>query len=152
MKTIVVDIDGTIAKVPEERLAILRKKPVDYDALYRCDFSKDEPIKNIISLIVSSFFNPETEIVFCTGRREQSRAQTVSFIRNNVSIIMSECCKLLMRADGDERSDTITKPELLKNSGYTPDNVAFILEDRSRMCKKWRELGFTCLQVADGDY
>lgn len=34
-----------------------------------------------------------------------------------------------------------------------PDyRVAFILEDRNSMVKKWRELGFKCLQVADGDF
>lgn len=149
MKTIVVDIDGTIAKVPEERLAILRRKPVDYDALYCCDFSKDEPIEDIINTVKALCDSHKYDIVFCTGRREQSRSETLKFLfKNGLNCFDG----LLMRADGDERSDTVTKPELLKNAGYTPDKVAFILEDRSRMCKKWRELGYTCLQVADGDY
>ena len=30
--------------------------------------------------------------------------------------------------------------------------AAKILEDRNSMVKKWRELGYTCLQVAEDDF
>lgn len=61
-------------------------------------------------------------------------------------------CTILMRKNKDYRHDTEVKPELLKNRGITPDDVAFILEDRNVMVQKWRELGFTCLQVAEGNF
>lgn len=50
--------------------------------------------------------------------------------------------------------DTIpeVKPELLQKAGITPDKVYFILEDRDSMVAKWRELGYRCLQVADGKF
>lgn len=61
---------------------------------------------------------------------------------------------ILYRNDGDTRHDTIVKPELLDEYlGQHPDyRVAFILEDRNSMVAKWRELGFKCLQVAEGDF
>jgi len=150
MKTIIVDIDGTIAKISEERLAILNKKPIDYDAFYRCDFTKDEPIEVICNIVQDAISLGIYKIAFCTGRREEVREETEYWLANQQGFFYKN--KLLMRKNNDIRSDDITKPELLKNAGYTPDNVAFILEDRTRMCKKWRELGFTCLQVAEGNY
>ena len=57
-----------------------------------------------------------------------------------------------MRKDRDWRHDTAVKPELLAKSGINTDNVAFILEDRDSMVTKWRELGYKCLQVADGNF
>jgi hypothetical protein len=41
---------------------------------------------------------------------------------------------------------------LLAKAGIPLDEIAFVLEDRNSMVKKWRELGLTCLQVAEGDF
>ena len=58
-----------------------------------------------------------------------------------------------MRKNGDFRHDTIVKPELVANSSLLDHvGIYFIMEDRDSMCKKWRELGYTCLQVANGDF
>ena len=56
---------------------------------------------------------------------------------------------LLMRKDGDFRHDTEVKPELIEP---IKDRILCILEDRASMVAKWRELGYTCLQVAEGDF
>ena len=34
----------------------------------------------------------------------------------------------------------------------SPDEILFVLDDRSQVVKMWRELGLTCLQVADGNF
>jgi hypothetical protein len=61
-----------------------------------------------------------------------------------------------MRKNDDFRHDTEVKSENLYKFAFKVVNqqidVAFILEDRDSMVKKWRELGFTCLQVAPGDF
>lgn len=57
-----------------------------------------------------------------------------------------------MRKDGNYRHDTEVKPELLAKKGINPTDVWFILEDRDSMVAKWRELGYRCLQVADGKF
>lgn len=148
---IVVDIDGTIAKVSEKRLAILKNKPVDWEAFYADDFD-DEAIKETIRVIESMYQNDTDVIVyFCTGRKERSREKTMSWLSTNVDVVV---CKgrLLMRADDDHRSDTITKPELLAKAGVTPDRVMFILEDRASVTKAYRDLGYTVWQVAEGNY
>lgn len=144
---IVVDIDGTIAKVGD-RLKYLQQEKKDWDAFYEhCD--EDEPIDEMCQL-VADLFVLGRDIVFCTGRRESIREKTRNWLTQNVISTYDD--ELLMRKDGDWRHDTEVKPELLAKAGITPDKVLFILEDRDSMVAKWRELGYRCLQVADGKF
>lgn len=147
MNIIVVDIDGTIAKVGD-RLKYLQQEKKDWDAFYEhCD--EDEPIKDIIELVELMQIH-EYNIVFCTGRRESVRKKTEDWLFKNVWCLREY--KLLMRKDNDWRPDTEVKPELLANAGITPDDVWFILEDRDSVVVKLRSLGFRVLQVADGKF
>lgn len=145
--TIVVDIDGTIAKVGD-RLKYLQQEKKDWDSFYEhCD--EDEPIKDIIELIELMQIH-EYNIVFCTGRRESVRKKTEDWLFKNIWCLREY--KLLMRKDNDWRHDTEVKPELLANAGITPDNVWFVLEDRDSMVAKLRDLGFRVLQINDGKF
>lgn len=144
---IVVDIDGTIAKVGD-RLKYLQQEKKDWDAFYEhCD--EDEPIDEMCQL-VADLFVLGRDIVFCTGRRESVREKTKNWLTQNVISTYDD--ELLMRKDGDWRHDTEVKPELLQKAGISPDKVYFILEDRDSMVAKWRELGYRCLQVNDGNF
>lgn len=151
MKNIViVDIDGTISKVGD-RIKFLQKKPKDWDSFYDACFD-DKPIDSIIDLVLSLAFS--YEIVFCTGRRESVRYKTEKWL--NKHLFYSEFrvfpYLLVMRPNKDFRHDTQVKPEQLKKEGINFKNIAFVLEDRNSMVDKWRELGLTCLQVAEGDF
>lgn len=142
---VVVDIDGTIAKVGD-RLKYLQQAKKDWDSFYEhCD--EDEPITDIIDVVQALYWD-DYKIVFCTGRRESVRFKTVVWIQKNCFSKFD----LLMRPDGDHRHDTEVKPELLANAGVSPKEVLCILEDRDSMVAKWRELGYRCLQVAEGKF
>lgn len=146
---IVVDIDGTIAKVGD-RLKYLQQEKKDWDSFYEhCD--EDEPIEDIIEIVKFFLDVPLNKIVFCTGRRSSVREKTVAWLEKQ-GFILGYDCELLMRQDGDYRHDTEVKPELLRKSNVYPDNVICIFEDRDSMVAKWRELGYRCLQVADGKF
>lgn len=150
-KKVIVDIDGTIAKVGE-RIKYLKQSPKDWDSFYNACFD-DEPIQAIVDLV--NKLSWEYDIVFCTGRRESIRWQTAQWLNEHFgesAAFYYRSDDLLMRPDKDHRHDTEVKPELLARAGLTTDNVAFILEDRNSMVKRWREIGFTCLQVAEGDF
>lgn len=138
---LIVDIDGTIAN-PEKRIHYLLQEKKDWDSFYE-ECNTDTPIKPIIDLISKLAFYHK--IVFCTGRRESVRQKTLNWLATYYDWVDTD--DLLMRKDGDFRHDTLVKPELIEGL-----EVALILEDRNAMVKKWRELGHTCLQVADGDF
>lgn len=145
---IVVDIDGTIAKVGD-RLKYLQQEKKDWDSFYEhCD--EDKPIREVIA-VVETLANSGYKLVFCTGRRKSVRKKTREWIRRHM-VLHNPSYKLLMRPDGDHRHDTEVKPEILAKSRYTPDRVLCVFEDRDSMVAKWRELGYRCLQVADGEF
>ena len=147
MKIVLVDIDGTITKVGD-RIKHLNETPKDWDSFYnRC--GEDLPVIPIVNLVKK--LSESNKIVFCTGRRESCRPDTVEWIKNDLGI-NEEDYKLLMRANGDLRHDTKVKPELLIKEGIELDSIEFVLEDRNSMVNKWRELGLICLQVAEGDF
>ena len=155
-KIVVCDIDGTISKVGD-RIKYLEQSPKDWDAFYdACE--EDKPIENVLRLIESITWEGLYIPVFCTGRRESCRKDTTQWLEDYACCLAfaDESGRLIMRKDDDFRSDTIVKKELLDNylsdNGYTKDDVAFILEDRSSVVKMWRDAGYTCLQVAEGDF
>lgn len=143
---VVVDVDGTIADCSERAEKYLNGSKKDWDSFYNHCYD-DKPIKPIIDIVKK--LNQVYHIVFCSGRRESCRKDTEDWIDLHLhEVIYTD---ILLRKNGDIRHDTLVKPELLKNF-CDKDEVAFILEDRSSMVKKWRELGYTCFQVADGDF
>ena len=140
---VVVDIDGTIAKVGD-RLKYLKMQNPDYDSFYASCF-EDEPIQEIVDLVdnLQSCYR----IVFCTGRREEVRDVTEKWLCRNGLF-----GDLLMRPNKDHRHDTKVKPEQLSNAGILLQEIAFVLEDRDSMVAKWRSLGLRCLQVDYADF
>ena len=150
MKTrIIVDIDGTLSKVGE-RLKYLQQEPKDWDSFY-ADCFDDEPIEEVCNLVKDLYENLN-DIVFCTGRRESCKDATKKWLHKHLGFKVATGSLLLMRKNDDHRHDTEVKPELLTNVGIELNSIAFVLEDRNSMVKKWRELGLICLQVAEGDF
>lgn len=147
---VVVDLDGTIADL-SHRLHYIKGKNKDWESFYD-EVDKDKPIENIIYLI--SVLHERHKILFLTGRSGVCSYKTNDWIEKHLYIPYMIESDLMMRKEGDHRPDTEVKPELLKKYlKYNPDSeVAFILDDRNSMVKKWRELGFTCLQVNEGDF
>lgn len=147
MKTIVlVDIDGTVADI-RHRLHFIENKPKNWKGFFD-EVLDDKPIEEIIDVILT--LSTKYEIVFCTGRKEATRAKTEDWIKR----YFGEEFKftLLMRKNNDFRSDVITKPEILLNSGIKPEEVVIAFEDRTVVVEKWREMGIKVAQVERGDF
>lgn len=141
---VICDIDGTVSRVGD-RIKYLKSNPPDWDAFYAASF-EDEPIRDICYLV--DYLALSYRIIFCTGRRESVRGITLDWLKTYVCGFPDE--DLFMRPNGDIRHDTEVKPELIAH--IPKDDIAFIIEDRNSMVKKWRELGYTVLQPADGDF
>ena len=143
---IVFDLDGTLSIVGD-RIKYLQQTPKDWDS-FNCSCGDDKP--NLPAVIV--FFAlwagfEEYKMKIVTGRSEEVRLVTEKWLnKNNIFVFDSD---IHMRKAGDRRPDTIVKPELIEEF---KDEIFMIFDDRTAMVRKWRELGYTCLQVADGDY
>lgn len=60
---------------------------------------------------------------------------------------------LFMRAEGDQRKDSIVKKELFDEHVRNNYYVRGVFDDRDQVVSMWRkELGLTCFQVNYGDF
>lgn len=148
-KAIIVDIDGTIA---------LRdgRSPFDYDKAYndKADHRMAHLLKNLID-------ECEYKVFFVTGREDigDCRRITTSWLNDNIYSqvwynmgIPRDNWVLLMRAEGDHRSDDIVKKEIYEKSIAPWHDVVAVFDDRDKVVKMWRDLGLLCCQVYYGDF
>jgi len=139
---IVFDIDGTLSIVGDRLNDLILK---DWDSFYARSYEDDlnQPVADVLLSLVDSGFNT----IYVTGRRESCRNDTLMWLKDNG--LPHNSSKLYMRRNGDYRHDTEVKVELVKPF---MEHITMVFEDRNSMVKKWRELGLTCFQVADGDF
>ena len=130
------DIDGTIALAESGRSY--------YDSTRVLEDSVNVPIAEIVK-----FYSKQgILIIIASGRKDDCRADTETWLKcNDIPYNL-----LLMRSADDSRKDSITKSELYDNNIKGKYEILFVLDDRKQIVDKWRELGLTCLQVADGNF
>lgn len=130
---IVVDIDGTVAYKGDRDIY---------------DFSKvelDTPNQELISILEN--LSPPYHIIFCSGRGEECREETVKWICDKFIMAKSQV-NLYMRKEKDYRPDWIIKEELWRKiSEYF--NIKYLFDDRDQVVIRARALG---LQVAQVNY
>ena len=140
---VIFDIDGTLADI-SGRVHHVRKRPKDWDSFFR-GMAQDKAITSMVRLC-DILYSAGLRVVLCSGRNESHRQQTVGWLaRQGVPYH-----ELRLRRDGDFRSDTVAKREMLR--GIDKRRVLFVVEDRSRVVEMWRSEGLVCLQCAPGDF
>lgn len=145
---IIVDIDGTLAHMDG-------RSPYDY-SLVHTDIV-DENVRDVVYRYAWRGLMdeiPETSIVIVSGRDNDCRAETESWLEaNNIPYD-----KLYMRdpsrvdENGNKLDDTIIKRDIYNEWIKPRFNVRFVLDDRDRVVKMWRDEGLKVLQVAEGDF
>jgi len=86
------------------------------------------------------------DVILLSGRDSVCRTETEKWLKDN-SVVYD---KLYMRAEGDNRKDTIVKKELFENHIRGKYNVVSVIDDRPSVCRMWRdELGLFVFQVGD---
>lgn len=135
--TIIVDIDGTIARH-------VGRSPYDGS---KCE--TDEPIEEIIDILHHYDLNPTIDITLFSGRSDEWIEETKRWLAKHKVPYTG----LHMRKAGDIRKDSIVKREMFDEHIAGEYNVLFVLDDRNQVVDMWRkELGLTCLQVNYGDF
>lgn len=127
---VICDLDGTLA-------LLNGRNPYDAST---CE--QDELNGAVASLIRNK------RVILVSGRKEEYRSQTLAFLhKHNIQYEL-----LLMRATGDSRKDNVIKREFFETHLRDRYNIEWVLDDRNRVVQMWRQLGLTCLQVAEGDF
>ena len=139
-RTIIVDIDGTLADCKKR---IHHYKNGDYEA-FNTAAIEDEPIEAVCDLV--RHLPDWATVVIMTARDASSREETAEWLnRNDIPFD-----QLLMRPEYDIRRDDIIKLELFEQY-LKSDDIWFVLEDRQICVDMWRAEGLACFQVAKDD-
>jgi len=145
-KTILFDIDGTIADIEHRRPLVEGDRP-DWNSFYS-RMGDDQPNAPIVELYLTLWDTGKYDLILLSGRNEEHRNLTEKWlVWNEIPFD-----KLLMRPSGDFRPDVdIKKDILMKIQGYGKD-ILFAVDDRQSVVDMWRENGITCLQCDVGDF
>lgn len=141
LKTVIFDLDGTLCDI-EHRLHFVKDGNKDWDGFYAACVD-DLPKPSIIELALMCE-DARHRIIISTGRSEDVREQTVLWLAKH-GVPYDE---LIMRPRASYIPDQAMKKAWLDQGKFGhKDDILFVVEDRDRMVKMWRDQGLTCLQV-----
>lgn len=133
-KTVLVDIDGTVATMGA-------RSPFDESRVH-----EDQPNLPVITVVRSL---AETHwVVFVSGRTAGCKTATDVWLREHVGTQFD----LYMRPEGDMRKDAIVKRELFDAHVRDHYDITCVIDDRNSVVSMWRSLGLTVLQCAEGNF
>ena len=125
-KCIIVDIDGTVAEMNG-------RKPFEWNKV-----DTDLPRQFVIDIVTGYANKHNCNIVFLSGRDgccyDKTRDWLDKYIGNDVQWILS------MRAEKDNRKDSIVKEEIFWNIVAPNYNVLGVFDDRPQVLQMWHEL------------
>jgi hypothetical protein len=139
-KIALVDMDGTLADC-SHREHHIRGRRKNWPAFFR-GMGDDPPNASIVEL--TRRLAADHEILIATGRPEEYLRDTLAWLkRHKISP-----AQIWMRRNGDHRPDYTVKREMLDH--IPRERIAFVLDDRERVCDMWEDEGLTCHRVVRG--
>lgn len=134
-KAIVVDMDGTLALFDKAS-----------SSPYDRDFLSDIPNAPVVEL-VRAMKSAGFRIIILSGRSNRFERETRDWMDHN-GIPFDF---LAMRGQKDNRDDRILKAEMFNELVRPEHNVSFVVDDRPKVVRMWREMGLTVLHVCGWD-
>ncbi|WP_375446459.1 AAA family ATPase [uncultured Fibrella sp.] len=139
-KCILVDIDGTAAKIHN-------RSPFDWSNVGRD--KPNVPVLNVVRAMRAAGY----AVIFLSGRDSAARTPTIAWLRHHLGWREYADYELFMRQRNDNRKDSIIKRELFDAHIRNHYFVELVLDDRDQVVALWRrDLGLTCLQVDYGNF
>lgn len=148
-KTVIVDLDGTLA-INKHRFHFIDKtlgKKVDWISYFEaCD--KDLPNTHVIETI-RALASMGNKIHIFSARGDVVLDKTIQWLKDNAVPYDSLTLREMNSYTPDEE---LKKQWLLKYYPNFKADVLCVFDDRNKVVKMWRSLGLTCFQVAEGDF
>ena len=148
-KTIIFDVDGTIADVEHRRHLVNGDKGFkpDWDA-FRKATEDDTPVQWVCD-IAKRYIAQGDDVAFFSARNESEREIT----EKQISQWIGDGHKgVFLRPNGDYTTDDEFKSALADKFIDMGGKIDLIFDDRQKVVDMWRDKGFTVVQVADGDF
>jgi uncharacterized HAD superfamily protein len=135
IKAIIVDIDGTLAKMNG-------RGPFEWNRVG--EDIVNEPVKKIVNL-----YGKTGIVILFSGRDAVCRLLTENWLEtNNIKYD-----GLFMRPKDNNEKDSIIKRRLYDEIIAGKFEIEFVIDDRDQVVEMWRkDLGLTCFQVDYGNF
>jgi hypothetical protein len=139
-KAVLVDIDGTLAN-NQHRQHYMAGEKQQWGNFF--DAMGDDAVFPEIKFLVNTIFsNTSLSVILTTGRPSQYHTVTNLWLQN-----MGVCYSMLMmRSQGDDRSDVDVKRSMLRMIREQAIEPMFCIDDRPEVVEMWREEGIRTLQ------
>ena len=155
MDTFIFDIDGTLADVEHRRHFLSGAKPA-WGPFFD-EMINDPPLRDVCLLAELLGDHPlvnqgAIKLFLFSGRPETHRKETEEWLLIHARSYFQKAEALLMRGEGDYRSDVIVKREMLRDIQAKGYEVRLVVDDRPSVCDMWRAEGLTVLQHDSGEW
>ena len=144
---LIFDVDGTLMDV-EHRRHFVSGPSKDWDSFMDPKVMEgDSPNQPVVDIALAMAAAGH-EIVVVSARNERHREVT----QKQLDALGLEPLHLFLRPDGDFRSDSEFKQEVLDSLRANDFNPDLVFDDRNQVVDMWRRNGVPCFQVAEGDF
>jgi len=151
-KTIIFDLDGTLALIDERRaLATKENGKINWDVFFNPDnIQLDKPNWPVIEM-AKTLKNAGNRIVIFSGRSKATKEVTKDWL--NQHGVPFDVIKMRPTGNGFQfMPDDSLKKKWLEDLFPNTDDILCVFDDRDKVVKMWRENGITCFQVALGNF
>ncbi len=136
LPVVISDLDGTLANLNG-------RNPYDTSTC-----GQDLPRHEVFSAVNGVANHNKARIIILSGRKDTHKAETVAWLESN--FISNRTVNLYMRAESDNRPDTVIKKEMFdKHIEGVFDPIA-VFDDRPCMVRMWRGMGLNVFDVGNG--
>lgn len=150
--TVIFDLDGTLADISKRREKATKKNgKINWGIFYDPENIKlDEPnypVVNTFKALSAAGYN----MVIFSGRSNQTQIETEKWLKDHglfwdVFLMRDGYSKQLYKPDNQLKYDW------LYNYFDDFNRIMCIFDDRDQVVEMWRSEGFSCFQVADGNF
>lgn len=145
-RTIIFDVDGTIADV-EHRRHLVNGDNKDWNA-FRNATVDDKPVQWVCD-IAKRFIAQGEEVAFFSARNESEREIT----EKQISEWIGDGHKgVFLRPNDSYEPDEVFKSDLADKFEEMGGKIDLVFDDRNKVVDMWRKRGTMVVQVAEGDF
>ena len=146
MKTVIFDVDGTLADVSHRRHFVSNNEK--NWTLFNAKMGEDKINPAVVELYLTLWDSQKYDLIIVTGRSEEFREVTEQWlVWNHIPFN-----RLIMRKAKDNRQDSMVKQDILDALKAESKDIMFAVDDRQQVVDMWRRNGITCLQCDEGQF
>ena len=146
-KTVIFDVDGTIANCEHRRHLVDGSQPKDWNE-FRRQTVFDTPVEHVCD-IAKRFIAQGDDVAFFSARNESEREVTESQIDRWIG---KGHKGLFLRPNDSFEPDEVFKAALADKFEEFGGVIDLVFDDRQKVVDMWRARGTTVVQVAEGDF